>query len=112
MVSPSDTTSVTRPGSRAPISKGRQPTPRRRALAPVTATISHSATAASARRSATNSATAISATANLVAGVAEDHRQTAASIARLASAEGGRITRGGRGGNREAKRRGGGGEGP
>src|SRR5262245_2073944 len=86
MVKPIEIRSVTRPGSNRPISSGRQPAWRSRALARVRPTISHSAAAASTRRKTTNSPTVISATANLVAGVADDHRHTAASMARLASA--------------------------
>src|SRR5262245_10025931 len=92
MVKPSETTRVTKPGSSMPISSGRQPTWLSRTLARVSATISHRAPAANIRRPATNSVTVISVTASLVAGVADDHRATAPSMARLASAVLGTVT--------------------
>src|SRR5262249_37150570 len=104
MVRPNDTTNVTSPGSGMPITSGRQPARLSRASAAVTPAIGPDALAASGKRMATNSATAISPTANLVAGVADAHRQTAASMARLASTVLGTITGGGaRGGLSSAR---------
>ena len=57
----------------------------KRALVRVTSTISHRAKAASDSRITTNSATAMSVRANLLPGVADDHRKTAASMASVGS---------------------------
>jgi hypothetical protein len=66
--------------------RGRQPTWSRLALVRVTSTISQRATAASDKRMITKSARAISVNARFVPGVADDHRKTAPSMARVGSA--------------------------
>src|SRR5215471_6125559 len=86
MVSPNDTSNVTSPGSKRPMMRGRQPARSRLALVRVASTISQRATAANDKRMITKSARAISLSARFVPGVADDHRKTAASMARVGSA--------------------------
>jgi hypothetical protein len=69
-----------------------QPTWRSRARDRVASTISHNATAASDNRMKTNSATAISVSANLLPGVADDHKKAAASMAMVGNPLLGGIT--------------------